>query len=83
MRIDPDARFPRDGGAYHVADSHHMRAFGLGFAQRRQRVRGFPGLRDDDRKVIFAHQRISVAKLRGILDLDRQSRQLFNLVFAD
>ena len=55
----------------------------LGFAQRRQRVGGFAGLRDDDRRACSADDRVAIAVLGAVVDLDRQAGELLDEELAD
>ena len=48
------------------------------FAQRRKRIRGFAGLRDDQHGRIFACTFGAVYVLAGILDVDGDAAQVFN-----
>ena len=52
-------------------------------AQRRQRVGRLARLRDDDRQLVAADDRVAVAVLGAVVDLDRHLRQRLDQVLAD
>ncbi len=60
-----------------------MHALRLGVTQRRQRVGGLAGLRNEDRKIALAQRRLAVAEFGGHVDLDRQAAQALEPVFGD
>ena len=55
----------------------------LGVAQRRQRVCGLAGLRDEDRQAALVDRRLAVAIFARDIDLDRQLGEALDPVFAD
>ena len=52
-------------------------------AQRRQRIGGFAGLRNEDAEVALAQRRFAVAEFRGDIEFDRQPAQAFEPVLCD
>ena len=58
-------------------------ALRLGIAQRRQRIGGLAGLRDEEREIALAQRRIAIAEFGGDIDFDRQARELLEPVFGD
>ena len=59
------------------------RAVPLGFAQRRQRVGRLARLRDDDGQRVGRDDRVAVAVLGAVVDLDRKPRELLDQELAD
>ena len=55
----------------------------LRLAQRGERVRRLARLRDHDGERAIADNRVAVAKLRAVVDLDRQPGQLLDHELAD
>ena len=55
----------------------------LASRKRRERVGGFARLRDDDRQRVRRDDRIAVAELGSVVDLDRHARELLDHVLAD
>src|SRR5579884_2272522 len=66
-----------------IAEGQSRMTFALRLAQRRQRVGGFSRLRDRDDDGVAVDGRIAVAKFAGVLDLDRNARELLKEIFAD
>src|SRR6516165_1361240 len=75
-------RLARDATADDIAQRQRRVPLALGLAQRSQGVCRLARLRDsyDDR--IAVNGRIAIAKLRGILDLDRDAGKLLEQVLA-
>ena len=57
--------------------------FGLGVAQRRERVRGLARLRHEERQAARWERRLAVAHLGGDVDLDGEARVALDPVLAD
>ena len=57
--------------------------FFLRLAQRRERVGGLPRLRDDDRERVLRDDRIAVAVLGSVVDVDRHARERLDQELAD
>ncbi len=57
--------------------------FGLGVAQRGERVGGLARLRDEQRQAALGQRRLAVAHLGGDVDLDREARVALDPVLAD
>ena len=55
----------------------------LRLAQRGERVGRLAGLRDDDRQLVAADDRVAIAILGSVVDFDRDLRQRFDQVLAD
>ena len=81
--VDAAVGLARDRRAHHVDDAERPRALALRLAHRRQRVRGLARLRDHQHRGAFVDDRVAVAELRGVLDLDRDARVLLEHVLAD
>ena len=75
--------FARDRRGRHVDHGERMHALRLGVAQRRQRVGGLAGLRNEDREIALAQRRLAVAEFRGDIEFDRHARQPLEPVFGD
>ena len=75
--------FARDRRTRHVDHRQRVHALLLRVAQRRQRIGGLAGLRNEDREIALAQRRLAVAEFRGDIDFDRQARQPLEPVFGD
>ena len=75
--------FARDGRGRHVDDGERMHALLFGVAQRRQRIGGLAGLRNEDRQIALAQRRLAVAEFGGDIEFDRQRGQPLEPVFGD
>ena len=75
--------FARNGRGRHVDDGQRVHALRFGIAQRRQRIGGLAGLRNEDREIALAQRRLAIAEFRGDVDLDRQAAQALEPVFGD
>ena len=65
--VDGAGRFASDHGAHHIADGQRLRAFGLGFALRRDGVGGFAGLGDQQRQRPWRDDGVAIAILAGVI----------------
>ena len=83
VRVDGAVGLARRHAADHVADGDAARALPARLAQRRQRVGGLAGLRDDDGELVLRDDRVAVAVLGAVVDFDRHLRQRFDQVLAD
>ena len=68
--------------AHHVADGDGLGPARLAFALRGNGVGGLAALRDDQRHLVLADQRIAIAELAGVVHLDRHARQPLDHVFS-
>ena len=75
--------FARDGRGRHVDHGERVHALRLGVAQRRQRVGGLAGLRNEDRQIALAQRRLAVAEFGGDIEFDRHARKPLEPVFGD
>ena len=75
--------FARDGRGRHVDDGERVHALRLGVAQRRQRIGGLAGLRNEDREIALAQRRLAVAEFGGDIDFDRHAAEPLEPVFGD
>jgi len=82
-RLQHRLALARDRRGRHIDDGDRVHAFRLGVAQRRQRVGGLAGLRDEDGEIAFAQGCLAVAELGGDIDFDRQAREALEPVFCD
>src|SRR6187397_2317366 len=82
MREDGTVRLTCDHRSLDVADSEYLTARLSCLAHRRDGVGGLTRLRDDDDQVILIQHRVSITKLRGVIDLNGDSRKLFEHVLA-
>ncbi len=55
----------------------------LRISQRRERIGGFTGLRNEDGEIAFAERCFTIAKLRRNIDFDGKPGQAFQPIFAD
>ena len=72
VRVDGAFGFARGHAADDVADRKAPRALGFRLTQGGQRIRRFTGLRDRDGQRLVIDDRIAVAVLRAVVDLDRR-----------
>ena len=70
--------FAGNGRFRHVDDGDDRLTLFAGIAQRRQGVRRFPRLRDEQRHTIFGHEQVAVAELGGDIHLHRNAGQAFD-----
>ena len=83
VQVAAEAGLASDGGAHHIDDAHGARSPAASLPQRGQGVRRLSRLADrDDQRALVQH-RVLVAELRGVLDLDRNARQVLEHVLAD
>ena len=75
--------FARDGRGRHVDHRKRVQALRLRIAQRRQRIGGLAGLRNEDRQIAFAQRRFAVAEFGSHIEFDRHTAQPFEPVFTD
>ena len=78
VQIDAAVRLPGDRAAHYVDDAHDARSRGARRAHRLERVRSLARLRDGDRQRPGQRELSAVAVLRGVLDLDGDSRELLD-----
>ena len=83
MRVHGAVRFARGHAADDVADRDAAGALLSRLAQRRERICRLTGLRDDDRQLVSADDRIAVAVLRSIVDLDADLGQRLDQILSD
>ena len=83
MEIDAAAGLAGDGGAHHIAETHHEGALLLRLAHGGQGVGRFTGLGNGDDQVAAAEDRIAIAELGGLLDLGVDVREILERIFAD
>ncbi len=60
-----------------------MQPLRLGVAQRRQRIGGLAGLRNEDRQIALAQRRLAIAEFGSHIDLDRHAGEPLEPVFGD
>jgi len=75
--------FTGNGRANDIRDRQGSGAQPLGFLQGRQGIAGLAGLADDNHQRARIHQRIPIAELGRDVHLDRDPRQLLQIVLAD
>ena len=83
VEVDAAVDFARDGGTDHVDEADGPGPAPLGLADGRQGVGGLARLGDADDQRALVDDRIAVAELGGVLDLDRDPGQLLEHVLAD
>src|SRR5436190_18200032 len=83
MLVDTTIRLPGDGGSNDIIDGEKLIALALGFAHGREGIDGFTRLAERKEKGVLAERRVPVAKLRGIVDLDRHPGKTFYQVFGN
>ncbi len=66
----------------HIADCQNFAACLFCFTHRGNRVGGFAGLRNDDEQIRFVQNRISITKLRSVINFDRHTRKFFEHIFC-
>src|SRR4030095_14357481 len=71
-----------NGRVYDVADGYHLGFLEPRDLDGRQSVRGFARLTDHEQNRPRVHQRRAVSKLRTVVDLRRNLRDLFDHEFA-
>ena len=74
---------PGDARGRHIDDPDRLRPVVLDVAQRSQRVGRLARLRDDDGQAVPLDRRLAVAVFGCDVDLNRQSCEAFDPVFAD
>ena len=62
-----------NGGTHYVANAKNRGSFGFSQFDSRQCIGGFARLRDGNYDVTLLNNRIAVAKLRRVFDLDRNA----------
>ena len=83
VRVDRPVGLARGHAADDVADGDAAGALTLRLAQRGQRVGRLARLRDDDGERIRRDDRVPVAVLGAVIDLDRDPRELLDHELAD
>ena len=73
----------RNRAAHHVRHSQRACAQALRLAQCCQRIARFAALADNNRQAVAVNQRITIAELARDIHLNRHTRQLLQIIFAD
>ena len=82
MLVDAGVRLARDRRAHCVHDAQGHHALLLCLAKRRERVRRLARLRNDEKRVSLAKNRLPIAELGGNVHLDGDARVFLEHVLA-
>src|SRR3954451_3958022 len=83
IRVDHAFRHACCRGADHIADREQLPAMRLRFLHAGDRVGRLAGLRHADDQRAVVDDRIAVAVLRAVIDIDRNARRVFEQELAD
>src|SRR5258708_22379970 len=75
MRQNRSRRLSRDHGTEHVANGERFRTLLLGLPLRGERIRGFAGLADANRKCFRIDDGVAIAEFAAVVHLDRNLRE--------
>ena len=73
----------RNRAADNVSNRQSAGAKTFSLTQRCQRIAGFTALADNNRQTVAINKRIAVTELAGNIHLNRHTRQLLQIIFAD
>ena len=73
----------RNRAADNVGNRQSAGAKTLSLTQRCQRIAGFTALADNNRQTVAINKRIAVTEFTGNIHLNRHTRQLLQIIFAD